>query len=68
MYRKAQQELTASSEHSLSRWASSQSLIRTEEAEDLETKGMARALQCYTEDEEFLPRDKIAEWLGGQCV
>jgi PH/SEC7 domain-containing protein len=27
--------------------------------------GQERARQCWIEDEEFLAKDKIAEWLGG---
>jgi PH/SEC7 domain-containing protein len=32
---------------------------------DIETMGQERARQCWIEDEEFLAKDKIAEWLGG---
>jgi PH/SEC7 domain-containing protein len=66
MYQRAQQELAAPSEHSLSRWASSQSLLRADDTQDVDAKGLARALQCYHEDEEFLSKEKIAEWLGSQ--
>jgi PH and SEC7 domain-containing protein len=63
---KHQQDLT--SEHSLSRWASSQSLLPREDGgapADADALGQERARQCWIEDEEFLPKDKIAEWLGG---
>ncbi|THV05069.1 hypothetical protein K435DRAFT_713604 [Dendrothele bispora CBS 962.96] len=32
---------------------------------DLDTRGQDAANKCWNEDEEFLARDKIAEWLGG---
>ena len=39
-----------------------------EESADLDNRGKELAARCWAEDEEFLPKDKIAEWLGGQCV
>jgi PH/SEC7 domain-containing protein len=74
---KHQQDLT--SEHSLSRWASSQSLLPRDGVDgavaaeplddgapvDVDALGQERARQCWLEDDEFLPKDKIAEWLGG---
>jgi PH and SEC7 domain-containing protein len=63
---KLHQELN--SEHSLSRWASSQSLLPKDDASgpaDVDALGQERARQCWIEDEEFLAKDKIAEWLGG---
>lgn len=32
---------------------------------DMETRAKDMASRCWNEDEEFLSRDKIAEWLGG---
>ncbi|KAJ8076839.1 hypothetical protein PM082_001262 [Marasmius tenuissimus] len=32
---------------------------------DMETRGQELAMKCWNEDEEFLAKDKIAEWLGG---
>lgn len=32
---------------------------------DLDARGQDLATKCWTEDEDFLARDKIAEWLGG---
>jgi hypothetical protein len=34
-------------------------------AVDVEALAQERARQCWVEDDEFLPKDKIAEWLGG---
>ena len=36
-----------------------------EESVDIETRGKDLATKCWTEDEEFLAKEKIAEWLGG---
>jgi hypothetical protein len=33
---------------------------------ELETKGKELARKCWEEDAEFLAKEKIAEWLGGQ--
>lgn len=33
---------------------------------DMDTRGKELAARCWGEDEEFLAREKIAEWLGGQ--
>jgi len=35
------------------------------EGEDMEAKGRELAHRCWTDDESFLPKEKIAEWLGG---
>lgn len=35
---------------------------------ELEAKGKELAQKCWDEDEEFLAKEKIAEWLGKQCV
>ena len=37
-----------------------------EEPVDMEAKAKDLATKCWTEDEDFLAREKIAEWLGGQ--
>lgn len=39
-----------------------------ESSADLDNRGKELAARCWEEDEEFLPKDKIAEWLGGQWV
>ncbi|TBU55815.1 hypothetical protein BD310DRAFT_824986 [Dichomitus squalens] len=39
-----------------------------EETADLDNRGKELAARCWAEDEEFLPKDKIAEWLGGQSL
>ena len=35
------------------------------DGEDLEARGQELAKRCWMDDETFLPREKIAEWLGG---
>ena len=35
---------------------------------DVEVRAREAALKCWEEDESFVGRDKIAEWLGGRCV
>ncbi|KIY53114.1 hypothetical protein FISHEDRAFT_34005 [Fistulina hepatica ATCC 64428] len=35
---------------------------------DIDTRAKELAMRCWNEDEEFLAREKIAEWLGGQYV
>lgn len=37
-----------------------------EDTSDMDNRGKELALRCWNEDEEFLAKDKIAEWLGGQ--
>jgi hypothetical protein len=32
----------------------------------MDARGKDLALRCWNEDEEFLAKDKIAEWLGGK--
>lgn len=39
-----------------------------EDVADVESRGREAAQKCWDEDESFVGRDKIAEWLGGQCV
>ncbi|KAJ3989132.1 hypothetical protein F5890DRAFT_136060 [Lentinula detonsa] len=36
-----------------------------EDTPDMETRGQELAARCWNEDEEFLGKEKIAEWLGG---
>jgi hypothetical protein len=47
---------------------SSHSPARGEDPEDMDTRGKELATRCWKEDEEFLGKEKIAEWLGGVCV
>lgn len=35
---------------------------------DIESNGRESAVKCWTEDEDFLAKEKIAEWLGGTYV
>lgn len=56
----SQQDLTTN-ELALSRYAS-----RNDDSGDLEVRGKDLASRCFAEDEEFLAKEKIAEWLGGQ--
>ena len=35
------------------------------EGDDIEARGQELAKRCWTDDETFLPKEKIAEWLGG---
>jgi hypothetical protein len=34
----------------------------------MDTRGRDFATRCWKEDEEFLGKEKIAEWLGSECV
>lgn len=61
---RSQQDMN-NSEHSLHRWASSQSLLRNDDDRDIEERGKELAMRCWREDEEFLVREKIAEFIGG---
>lgn len=45
-----------------------QSPSRAEESADLDARGKELATRCWAEDEDFLAKDKIAEWLGGQSL
>ncbi|KAI6121579.1 hypothetical protein F5141DRAFT_1186775 [Pisolithus sp. B1] len=59
------QELTTN-DLIINRYASNPAFSKKEdETPDLEERGKELAARCYREDEEFLARDKIAEWLGG---
>ena len=35
---------------------------------EMEAKGRDASNRCWEEDEAFVAKDKIAEWLGGMCV
>jgi PH/SEC7 domain-containing protein len=48
---------------------SSTPLITNDELpDDMEARGKELASRCWNENEDFLAKEKIAEWLGGQCV
>ncbi|PBK74408.1 hypothetical protein ARMSODRAFT_986341 [Armillaria solidipes] len=61
----SQQDLTVY-DLSLSRYpSSSHSPARGDDPTDIESRAKDLATRCWHEDEEFLAKDKIAEWLGG---
>lgn len=62
--RSSQQELSVN-DLALARFPSSSHSSNMDEAE-LETKGKDLARKCWEENGEFLAKEKIAEWLGGQ--
>lgn len=39
-----------------------------EDTPDTDVRGQELAARCWNEDEEFLGKEKIAEWLGGKYV
>ncbi|TFY55545.1 hypothetical protein EVJ58_g8172, partial [Rhodofomes roseus] len=41
---------------------------QAEDSADLDARGRELAERCWTEDDDFLAKDKIAEWLGGQSA
>jgi PH and SEC7 domain-containing protein len=43
-------------------------IITSEDLGDMENRGKELATRCWNENEEFLAKEKIAEWLGGQYV
>jgi len=51
----------------LSRLPSSSQSSNIDDSE-LEEQGKELARKCWDEDEEFLAKDKIAEWLGKKSV
>ncbi|KAH9895124.1 hypothetical protein C8Q73DRAFT_759487 [Cubamyces lactineus] len=61
----SQQDLTTNDLVS-ARFSLRSSPAKQEDTADLDNRGRELAFRCWTEDEEFLPKDKIAEWLGGQ--
>jgi PH/SEC7 domain-containing protein len=52
----------------LTRFSSRQSLAGAEETPDMDARGKELASRCWAEDEGFLAKEKISEWLGGQYV
>lgn len=40
-------------------------MSRSSETADMDQRGKELATRCWNEDEEFLAKEKIAEWLGG---
>ncbi|SJK97632.1 uncharacterized protein ARMOST_00885 [Armillaria ostoyae] len=61
----SQQDLTVY-DLSLSRYpSSSHSPARGDDPTDIESRAKDLATRCWHEDEDFLAKDKIAEWLGG---
>ena len=62
----SQQDLTTS--EILARFASQRSPAKNEDTVDVGVRGKELATRCWEEDEDFLAKDKIAEWLGGQSV
>lgn len=46
--------------------ASPTPIITGEDNGDGEIRGKELASKCWNEDEDFLHKEKIAEWLGGQ--
>ncbi|KAG6917832.1 hypothetical protein DXG01_000892 [Tephrocybe rancida] len=45
--------------------SAAQSTNLTEDTMDMETRAKELASRCWAEDEDFLAKEKIAEWLGG---
>ena len=43
-------------------------IISSEDFGDMETRGKELATRCWNENDDFLAKEKIAEWLGGQYV
>lgn len=63
----SQQDLTTA-DLIVNRLSSSHSPSRNEEGTEIDARGKELATRCWQEDEEFLAKDKIAEWLGKQSV
>lgn len=61
----SQQDLSAN-ELVITRFSASRSPSKGEEPGDLRARGKELAKRCWDEDEGFMAKDKIAEWLGGQ--
>ncbi|TFK74047.1 hypothetical protein BDN72DRAFT_956116 [Pluteus cervinus] len=62
----SQQDLTLN-DLTLSRFSSGQTKV-DDDSTDIETRGKELATRCWNEDEDFLLKEKIAEWLGGQVL
>ncbi|KAF8798741.1 hypothetical protein BYT27DRAFT_7177517 [Phlegmacium glaucopus] len=61
----SQQDLMSSDSTRLS--SPSTPIINGEDLGDMETRGKEMAARCWNENEEFLAKEKIAEWLGGHA-
>ncbi|KAF9531604.1 hypothetical protein CPB83DRAFT_786238 [Crepidotus variabilis] len=46
-------------------FATSPTIIGGEDGADLEPRAQDLAMKCWNDNDEFLPKEKIAEWLGG---
>jgi len=64
--RSSQQDLSVN-DLALSRLPSSSHSSNIDDSE-MQEQGKELARKCWDEDEEFLAKDKIAEWLGKQSV
>ncbi|TFK44669.1 hypothetical protein BDQ12DRAFT_29737 [Crucibulum laeve] len=62
--RSSQQDLSVN-DLGLSRFPSTISSATGDETGDMDVRGKELASRCWNEDEEFLAKEKIAEWLGG---
>lgn len=62
--RSSQQDLTGK-EVTLTRFSSSALSPGGDDSTDMDTRGKELATRCWNEDEDFLAKEKIAEWLGG---
>ncbi|KAG6837700.1 hypothetical protein H0H93_003502 [Arthromyces matolae] len=58
-------DLTLSRFPSAAQSTTSQSVTPTEDSIEMETRAKELASRCWAEDEDFLAKEKIAEWLGG---
>ncbi|GJE94948.1 PH and SEC7 domain-containing protein [Phanerochaete sordida] len=61
----SQQDLAAN-DLLITRFSAGLSPGKGEMTGDMKARGEELAARCWSEDEEFMARDKIAEWLGGQ--
>ena len=68
LYLSSQTDLTGGEDGPYSKAASSAPSREDSNAPDVQNRGREFAKKCWIEDEEFLAREKIAEWLGGQYV
>ncbi|CAK5265616.1 unnamed protein product [Mycena citricolor] len=65
LYRTSQQDLSIN-DLTLTRASTpSHSPSRGEDSEEMDARGKELATRCWNEDEDFLGKEKIAEWLGG---
>lgn len=63
----SQQDLTVN-DLTLTRFSSYSTTIVSpvDDNTDMDSRGKELASRCWNEDEGFLAKEKIAEWLGGQ--